>query len=79
MSGVSAECLIARFGNLEAFNFGNLPDAAHDALCGRSREPDMHHRRQLIGREAVRMHDCLLAACRAAAGEQRERAALIRL
>jgi hypothetical protein len=66
-------------GDLEPFDFGRLAERPHDALRGLSRESHVHHRPQLVGREAVREHDWLLTACRAATGEQRECAALILL
>jgi hypothetical protein len=70
---------LAFFGDLEPFDFGRLAKRPHDALSGLSRQSHVHHRRQLVGREAVRAHDCLLTACRAATGEERECAALILL
>jgi hypothetical protein len=60
---------IGFFADLEPFDFGRLLDAAYDALRGLIGKSDAHQLRQLVGREAVRAHNCRVAAYRAAAGE----------
>jgi hypothetical protein len=75
---VVAERLLARFGELEPFDFGRLPAADH-ALGGLGDASDAHQPRQLVGREAIHKHDRFGAAFGTAAREQRDCAALMGL
>jgi hypothetical protein len=70
--------LMARFPNLQPYDFESLPAADH-ALGGLGGESEAHQLRQLVGREAVRVHYCLGAAFATAASEQSKRSALIGL
>jgi len=75
---LTAKDLMARFPNLQPYDFESL-QAADDALGGLGDESEAHQRRQLLGREAVRKHNCLAAAFVTAASEQSKRSALIGL
>jgi hypothetical protein len=69
---------LARFGELEPFDFGRLPAADH-AFGGLGDESDAHQTRQLLSREAVHKHDRFGAAFGTAAREQHDCAALMGL
>jgi hypothetical protein len=69
---------MARLRNFQPYDFESLPAADH-ALGGLGGESEAHQLRQLVGREAVRVHDCLGAAFATTASEQSKRSALIGL
>jgi hypothetical protein len=75
---LTAKDLLARFTNLQPYDFERLQAADH-ALGGLGGDSEAHQLRQLIGREAVREHNCLGAAFATAASEQSKRSALIGL
>jgi hypothetical protein len=77
-SSVIAEHLLARFGELEPFDFGRSP-ATYDALGALGDESDAHQPPQLVGREAMHKHDRFGAAFGTAAREQHDSAALMGL
>jgi hypothetical protein len=75
---VIAEHLLARFGELEPFDFGRSP-ATYDVLGALGDESDAHQPPQLVGREAMHKHDRFGAAFGTAAREQHDSAALMGL
>jgi hypothetical protein len=77
-SSVIGEHLLARFGELEPFDFGRSP-ATYDALGVLGDESDAHQPPQLVGREAMHKHDRFGAAFGTAAREQHDSAALMGL